>query len=452
MDEELQRKQIQAKVNEYFGKKINIRPRAMAALQGRYVVDGEAWNRESVITGLSVFEELLSVSPMVLHSLFDAGIAIEKLTTSQKSFQIGDFLADTLEWIFQGVYDDDIHYEMCSAGEEVEDSGKLDETDLFKAFLQTAYQGPVEFTEKADKYSLTHYTTEVGYSLLDACNIDLETFEESWDGKRGTYRATSKAAEHFLNISESLNSIRTIDPSHDLFQYALWLDSKGKLRVRPFGVGSLGNLTPSYIKSGSGFVFREGIFHPAGFNSSIPGYDTISIFESMINSNSCSEQEFQCFFKKNPEFLLGLDYKQVHPQLVLYNDESDDLIPDFMLEPMSSSFCDLIELKLPYVELVRRLRQGSRIRFRAFINEAIAQLVQYRRYFDSISNRKLFHERYGLDAFYPKMVLVVGRRHHFRDDAERQELTSLLPKDLSIWTYDDLLIRAKTYKRITTKF
>src|SRR5258706_190110 len=104
----------------------------------------------------------------------------------------------------------------------------------------------------------------------------------------------------------------------------------------------------------------------------------------MMNSESCTELDFQRFFIKNPIFLAGLDYKQIHPQVVLFNRDGPNLIPDFLLEPMDTRFCDLLELKLPYGDLVRRLQSGSRSRFRSTVAEALAQLTEYRKYFDSV--------------------------------------------------------------------
>ena len=131
--------------------------------------------------------------------------------------------------------------------------------------------------------------------------------------------------------------------------------------------------------------------------------------------------------------------------MVLASDENDNLIPDFFLEPLDSSFCDIVELKLPYTEMVRRLRSGKRVRFKAFVNEAIAQLNEYQRFFDNIQNRNHFHASYGLTAYRPRMILVIGRTHHFKSDIERHELKTLLPRDLELWTYDDLLSKARLY-------
>lgn len=447
---ESQRIQIQQAIESFFGRSIDVAPRAMAALQGRWRVNwGELAEVDYAILSQSVFEALLSVSPLSLSLLFNEGIPVEKLFAGGEEGP-ARLLDVAIEQIFRG-YNEDLLWpkspDLCDAGIRVLETGILTELDLLQAFLQTAYIGPVEFTEKVD---LSLYTTPTGDSLLNAGFVDSEDIVESWDGGMNTYRAISAAARKLLDLANRSQSFKIVDPSHDLFQFALWLDSKGSIRVRPFGVGNIGGLTPSYLEDGNPFVYREGIFQRVSF---IPSFtdDAIAKLEDMINSATCSESDFQRFFSMHPDFLAGIDYKQIHPQLVLYNEDSSNLIPDFMLEPLSSEFCDILELKLPYEQLVTRLRNQSRSRFRALINEAVAQLSEYRRWFDCKRNRADFHARYGLKAYYPKMILVIGRRNHFKSDVLRQELKTLLPKDLELWTYDDLLYRARKYKFYTTQ-
>lgn len=439
-----QRTQIQETVDLFFGRRVDIAPRAMAALQGR-------WRARDVGDGcyytfpLSVFEALLTVSPTSLTLLFEAGVAVEKLfsTTSLDSSALSPLPVETLEDIFHGLRREDFTLPpLCKAGQQILETAKLSEIDLLRAFLQTAYTGPRTFSEKVD---VGMYTTDVGDRLQDVGFVNSGEVVEEWDGGYGSYRALSGAAERYLNLAEKAESIQIADPSHDLFQFALWLDANGSIRVRPFGVGTLGTLAPTYLQNNQSFVFREGIFQP---RSSFPPFkdDVIALFEDMLNAQTCSENDFQQFFSKHPYFLEGLDYKQIHPQLALYNENGSKLVPDFMLEPMSSDFCDLLELKLPYEHLVRRLRNQNRVRFRSLINEAVSQLNEYRRYFESKQNREEFHKQYGLSAYRPKMILVIGRRNHFRSDVERLDLRELLPKDLEIWTYDDLLNRALKYQ------
>lgn len=86
--------------------------------------------------------------------------------------------------------------------------------------------------------------------------------------------------------------------------------------------------------------------------------------------------------------------------------------------------------------------------FRSCVNAAIAQLVDYAKYFDDKANREAFRSRYGLDVYEPRLVVVIGRAHHFLDDVNRRELAQLLPNRASVWTYDDLVNRAKAYHEL----
>jgi hypothetical protein len=450
---EVQRRDIERKVNAYFHRQVSIAPRALAALQGLYRTkspDGHYY-----IETLSVFEALLTASPASLVSLFRAGIPVEKLFTSGRAVRPAPLEDDTLASIFRGycenaLYESKERPRRCNAATRVLRTQALTETDLLQAFLQTAYTGPRVFKEKVDRAVLGEYATDLGEKLMDAGFVDGDGVTEKWDGQAGTYRARSAAAEHFRAIAERIDSVSVLDPSHDLFQFALWQDSRGLVRVRPFGVGSLGRSSPEYLRDGQTLVFREGILQPASAISRSLSEGAILQFEDMINSASCSESDFQKFFLENPELLAGIDYAQIHPQPVLFSDEGPDLVPDFMLEPIDSKYCDLLELKLPYEELVRRLRNGTRSRFRSVVSEAVAQLSEYRRYFESMRHRQMFYATYGLRAYYPKMILVIGRRNHFKSDIARQELRALLPKDLELWTYDDLLSRARRYSSCVT--
>lgn len=468
-DRSTQRNQIQEAIDKYFKRRIEIGPRAMAALQGRWCEKDPEMDLPTFIPSLSIFEGLISSSPSCLLLLFESGLSVEDLFSKGLDEEPASLLYGTLEMIFEGNLESDYGYELCPTGEDVKRKGSLTALNLFSAFLETAYRGPKFFFENVDKGVISKHCTDVGHRLLKSASIEpisvIEAGERKWteelqkefieevgfefSGLSSHHYVARSIAENFFNsLTRRINEILVADPSNDRFQFALWQDKQGSIRLSPFGVGNLGSLEPYYSEADQQFIFREGIFQP--LSSILPDYtdDKIHQLEEMINSKSATESDFQKYFECNQELIRGLDYHTIHPQLVLYSDEGPDLVPDFMLEPMSSKFCDLLELKLPYQSLVTRLRRESRVHFRAAINEAISQLIEYRRYFESKHNRKDFHSRYGLEAYNPKMILVVGRKHHFKSDLERRELQSLLPKDLEIWTYDDLLSRAKIYRNI----
>jgi cold shock CspA family protein len=183
----------------------------------------------------------------------------------------------------------------------------------------------------------------------------------------------------------------------------------------------------------------HGVLHLRS-NRSTAYATAVEELESLINMVGVREQALHDFFVRYPDFILTDDYLRAHSKLVLEADDTDTLIPDFMLEPVSQiRLCDLLELKLPSV----RLDAGGdrRQRFAATVLEACAQLRNYRDYFEEKRNRERFRAKYGLDAFRPRMLVVIGRRGKM-DPLEWRRLEGDLP-ELHVQTYDDLLDRAK---------
>jgi hypothetical protein len=103
-----------------------------------------------------------------------------------------------------------------------------------------------------------------------------------------------------------------------------------------------------------------------------------------------------------------------------------------------------MDIKLPYKKLVTSTR-GRRIRFSSYVREAIAQLLEYKRYFVDIKNRIMFVQKYGLRGYHPKMIIVIGRDYHFTDINHIVKLQDELPNDMEIMTYDSILKRASKY-------
>ncbi len=450
-----QRNMIQVQVNEYFNTEVEITPRAFAALQG---AGSEYWDEYGdVIEVESVFQALLASSPACLITLHNAGvntqILAEQFHLSKKQTPC-ELAPNTLELIFNG-YDESHHFlsykavgEWTKTAFDIEKNismcSKLTEVDLFRAMLQTAYHGPKVVDAYTELSELQTCLSSVGDLLINAGFANLLDIHEYLNVNE-RYRAELQAAQKFEKLSQNIMHLGIHDPSHHAIQFALYLDSKQRIRIQPFGLTSVGISQPEYLKNGVAYKYRNNIFQPVNTLHTSIHKGSIEQLEDMINSNKCSESEFQKFFEQHPDFLLGFDYRRAHPQLILASDENMNLIPDFFLEPLESGFCDILELKLPYSELTRQLQSGHRVRFRAFVNEALAQLTEYQRHFDDRSNRKNFHLKYGLEAYKPKLILVIGRSYHFRSDLERQELKRLLPANLDMWTYDDLLLKAKRF-------
>lgn len=162
--------------------------------------------------------------------------------------------------------------------------------------------------------------------------------------------------------------------------------------------------------------------------------------EDLVNSAHVREEELHDFFERHPDFILTEEYKEAHSKVLLESDDADTLIPDFVLEPVgNNSLCDLLELKLPQVRI--DVTKPRRTRVSSAVAEACAQLRHYRDYFEERENRERFQNRYGLNAFRPRLFVIIGRRGRV-DPIEWRKIETSSP-DFHIRTYDDVLERAK---------
>lgn len=185
---------------------------------------------------------------------------------------------------------------------------------------------------------------------------------------------------------------------------------------------------------------RHGIVYPS-FIKDDPLKEAIQELEALINSGATAEKHFQGFFARNPDFLINDDYRRAHSHLILSQDESDILIPDFVLEPvLQDRFCDLLELKLPKDPVY--ILKKNRNRFSAAVSEAAAQLRTYRNFFEQKPNRERFELKYpDLKIYRPRMLVIIGRRSPGSPLIKQQVRTD--HPELFLHTYDEILERAQ---------
>lgn len=165
----------------------------------------------------------------------------------------------------------------------------------------------------------------------------------------------------------------------------------------------------------------------------------IEELEALMNNLKATEQAYQDFFERNPTLILNGEYRRAHPQLALTREEGP-LIPDFLLEPLDqNSLCDILDLKLPAAKIF--VLKQSRMRYSAAVMEACAQLREYNNYFDEKENRDRIFREYGLLAYKPKMIVIIGRKGEV-DPILFRKIESDMPQ-LVLRTYDDVLKRAK---------
>ena len=160
--------------------------------------------------------------------------------------------------------------------------------------------------------------------------------------------------------------------------------------------------------------------------------------EELINDPAVRERDLQEFFERHPHLLAGASYDNVVAHPVLARDQDGPLIPDFMLEPAGGGFADVMDLKLPRVRLVAG--RSDRLRLTAHVAEAIAQVREYRAYFEDSARRRAVQDRYGLQVYRPTAAVLIGRDPGPGPDKfELKRLLDELPGHVKLITYDDLL-------------
>ena len=101
---------------------------------------------------------------------------------------------------------------------------------------------------------------------------------------------------------------------------------------------------------------------------------------------------------------------------------------------------DIAELKSP--RLAPRAGGGLAGRASAEITKAVRQLFRYRAFFREPQNRSWFEKSYGLKIYEPRLILIIGRSTVFERPEDRKDIL-LLPSEVSVYTYDDLLTLAR---------
>jgi Domain of unknown function (DUF4263) len=164
-------------------------------------------------------------------------------------------------------------------------------------------------------------------------------------------------------------------------------------------------------------------------------------FEELLADAKSNERNFQVFFETNPHFLRGIDYGRVvtHPSLL--REDGGALIPDFMLQPLGSNYADILDLKRPDAKLVTGRK--DRRHFAQGVHEAISQVREYREYFERPEYRRAVQERYGLTAYRPSTLIVIGRQPDIVSEEEMKRIAGDVPSFVEVQTYDDVLRRMR---------
>lgn len=116
--------------------------------------------------------------------------------------------------------------------------------------------------------------------------------------------------------------------------------------------------------------------------------------------------------------------------------EDDAINPDLLVR-RDDGFYDIFDLKTALVDK-RNVTKGGRRRrrFIDYVEEGVAQLVNYREYFTYPNNALLAKEKYGVEVRSPNLVLVVGNWDNSIVDEVKQACRRY--PDVRIIDYDTL--------------
>jgi len=157
----------------------------------------------------------------------------------------------------------------------------------------------------------------------------------------------------------------------------------------------------------------------------------IGEFKKMIDSEDIDERKLQEFLKKEP-WMFGTDYTNIikSERTLTITSRNDFLIKRF------DGYFDILELKSPKHELFTgSTRRALSNHLKNAISQVIKYLAQARTYYLSIK------EQTGLDVYFLKGIIVMGRRKE--KDKQLLRIHNEYLSNIEIWTYDDLLDKAK---------
>ncbi len=329
--------------------------------------------------------------------------------------------------------------ELTNATIQAKRNNRLTEFDILASLVEVA--------------TLSHHTaasTMLQWMYYPQDKYSREYYNEMMDsGYTQDWRKMSfKIADELaVKLPTELNRISVIDPDSSDWQFAFWWDSR-RVRITPVGTFGAHNIQLGGQDGKQCFPARGNVLDPRSDDSYAITSSGIEELEWLVNSNA-NESAFQNFFQNNPLFLLGMEYKNLYPQLILEHDDGK-LIPDFFLEYLDGGFLDILDLKRPSARIAKfpKNRQG----LTAAVHESVNQLRTYRNWFDDRSNRQSFRKRYpGLDAYKPRIIVVMGRTSDFQSKVLRQMLKEDIPSFTQLWTYDDVLNRARRYLEFSRK-
>ena len=93
-----------------------------------------------------------------------------------------------------------------------------------------------------------------------------------------------------------------------------------------------------------------------------------------------------------------------------------------------------MDIKLPDKKLI--VGKPARIKFSSPVESSIAQVDEYKEFFNDLENRKGIEQKYGMKVYEPKIFVLIGIDEY---PQERIKINSRYSSKIEIITYDHIL-------------
>jgi hypothetical protein len=197
-------------------------------------------------------------------------------------------------------------------------------------------------------------------------------------------------------------------------------------------------LLTAYDRDHPRFALLDEVVDPQRFYAK----EEIQELEELINRPGVRELELQLFLEAHPKFLLYGDYDEVSPQVILVDEDNKELRPDFFLRPSGRNLWEIMDIKLPAVDLLAGPK--NRKCLSSSVHRGVSQLMQYARFFENPRNRDRVFRETGIDCFKPRLTLVIGKKSNV-DEALWNQIIEQERPFVHIMGFDEMLDRARKY-------
>jgi hypothetical protein len=164
-------------------------------------------------------------------------------------------------------------------------------------------------------------------------------------------------------------------------------------------------------------------------------------FIELIGRNDARETNITQFLSlEENQFIMKMAFFgiKVFPEIECewQSELKNSIRPDFFVT-LPNGYNNIVEFKLPTLDIKPVVGTSNRERFSSEINSYIAQTRVYMNYFNDPRNRSWLFDNKTIKVMNPKRILVVGRRWQF-ESTEWKEIVADF-KDVELVTYDDII-------------